>query len=363
MKNKEFCMQHSDGLSRIRRAACKAIYFSFFIFSLFISCVSIKYVAIEQFVPAPYPMPEGLSIAVLNNLSPHNISFLDEDVYAYSFDGDSLMEYVAQAFADAELFSEVVVLDSCIYPQGDTIYHQLKEQEVRYLCDLLAVDMLYVCDYGCVTSWGPEAIDGERKAYIASHLYVPNGEVHIKELEPSRPLMFILYQYLNRGTFRTRHEVERWIERSYPIVSRMAVECFASHWESRDRLFFHGTSHNLREATVCVRDGDWDGAYHYWQRQAQKRSPRQRLISLYNQALYHEMNDSVDLALRTLDLADTYATDTTAVDTLALREWFNVDLAIGDYPYTDHQRIVNYRNLLRDRKVELQKLDSIMSNP
>ncbi|MBO7499054.1 MAG: hypothetical protein J6T64_07680 [Bacteroidaceae bacterium] len=356
-------MQHFDGLSRIRRAVCKPIYFSFlfFLFSLLVSCVSVKYVAIEQFVPAPFPLPEGMSIAVLNNLSPHNVSLIDSDVYAYSFDGDSLMEHVAQAFADAELFSEVVVLDSCIYPQGDTIFHLLSEPEVRHLCDILAVDMLYVCDYGCVTSWGPEAIDGERKTYLASHLYVPDGKESFKGIELPHP--FIFDQILRRGTYRTRYELNRWKERSYPIVSQMAVECFAPHWESRDRLFYHGTSRNLREATVCVRDGNWDGAYRCWQQQAQKRSPRQRLISLYNQALYHEMNDSVDLALSTLDQADTYATDTTAVDTLALREWFQTDFTIGNFPYTDHQRIVNYRTLLRERKEELQKLDSIIPNP
>ena len=68
------------------------------------------------------------------------------------------------------------------------------------------------------------------------------------------------------------------------------------------------------------------------------------------------MNDSIDLALRMLDEADTYATDTTAVDSVALREWFNADLAIGTFPYTDHQRIVNYRTLLHERRNELHKL-------
>jgi len=313
-----------------------------------LSCVSIKYVYIDQFVPASHPLPEGISIGVLNNFSPNNIVLIDEGLYVYSFDGDSLMEYVAQALADTEMFSEIVVLDSCIYPQGDTVIHMLKEPEVRRLCDTLDVDMLYVCEYGCVTSWGPEAVDGDCRTYLASHVYVPGHK------EPTHT--FILDEFLRRGTYRTRIEVERWIQRSYPIVGRMAADCLTPHWETRDRIFYHGTDFNMREATVCVSDGDWEGAYHYWQRQAQKQNPRQRLISLYNQALYHEMNDSIDLALRMLDEADTYSKDTTAVDSVALREWFNADLAIGNFPYTDHQRIVNYRTLLHERQNELQKL-------
>ena len=349
MKNKEFCLQQTCHWLRLRRASRKAICFSFVILlcSLFVSCVSIKYVAIEQYVPAPYPLPKGISVAVLNNLSPYNVSLIDE-VYAYSFDGDSLMEYVAQAFADAELFNEVVVLDSCIYPRGDTIFHLLTDEEVRHLCDTLSVDALYVCDYGCVTSWGPEATDGECKTYLASHVYVPGRK------EPTHS--FILDSFLRRGTYRNRQEVDRWIARSYPGVAQMAVECFAPHWDARDRVFYHSRAYNMREATVCVCDGDWEGAYRYWQRQAQKKKPRQRLISLFNQALYHEMNDSIDLALRCLDAADTYAADTTAVDSTLLREWYNADFIIGQFPYTDHQRIEQYRSLLHIRQDEIQKL-------
>ena len=321
--------------------------FTFFTLFLLVSCVSVKYVAIEQYVPAPYPLPKDISVAVLNNLSPYNVSLINE-VYAYSFDGDSLMEYVAQAFADAELFGEVVVLDSCIYPLGDTIFHQLTDEEVRHLCDTLDVDALYVCDYGCVTSWGPEAIDGECETYLASHVYVPGHK------EPTHS--FILDDFLRRGTFRSRHEVDRWIARSYPLTARLAVDCFAPHWDSRDRAFYHSTASNMREATVCIREGDWEGAYRYWQRQAQKTKPRQRLISLFNQALYHEMHDSIDLALRCLDAADIYAADTTAVDSTLLNEWRNADFVIGQFPYTDHQRIVYYRSLLRQREDEIQKL-------
>ena len=320
------------------------------LFTLFllVSCVSVRYVSIEQFVPAPYPLPKDIRVGVLNNSSPHNISFLDDGIYAYSLDGDSVMQYVAQAFADEELFNEVVVLDSCIFPRGDTIYHLLTEQEVRRLCDTLAVDLLYVCDYGCVTSWGPEAFDGQCEIYFASHVYVPGrkGPTH----------SFILDRLLRRGTFRSHKEVDLWSERSYPLVGTMAVQRLAPHWEACDRSFYHSMAYNMREASVCVRDGDWDGAYRYWQRQERNKNPRQRLISLYNQALYHEMNDSIDLALHCLDLADTFATDTTAVDSTALNEWYEADFRIGEYPFTDHQRIADYRKLLHNRKDEIIKL-------
>ena len=351
MKNKKRCQQlHSDGLHRVRRPACHV--FCFFLYLLllsgFISCVNVKYVAIDQFVPAAYPLPEGLSIAVLNNLSPYNVSISDKGLHLYSCDGDSLMEHVAQAFADAGIFAEVVVLDSCLYPVGDTIYHLLTPREVDRLCDTLDVDLLYVCDYGCITSWGPEADDGDRKFYLASHVYTSGRTT------PTHS--FIIDGEWRRGTYRTKLEVARWLRRSYPELARRAAECFAPHWETCDRSFYSGTAYNLREATVCVNDGDWEGAYQLWQKQAQKKNPRQRLISLYNQALYHEMNDSLDLALRLLDEADTYTTDTTAIDSTLLQLWYEADVRIGEFPYTDHQRIVDYRSLLHQRQKDVLRL-------
>lgn len=350
MKNKKLCKQHPDGLFRVRRAACKVSCFSLslFLLSWLISCINVKYVAIDQFVPASYPLPQGLSIAVLNNLSPHNVSVSDRGMHLFSCDGDSLMEYVAQAFADAGIFAEVVVLDSCIYPEGDTIYHQLTPREVSRLCDTLDVDLLYVCDYGCITSWGPEADDGERRFYLASHVYASG--------RTSPTHSFIIDGDWPSGTYRTKLEVARWLRRTYPELARRAAECFAPHWETCNRSFFSGAAYNLREATVCVRDGDWDGAYRLWQRQAKNKNPRQRLISLYNQALYHEMNDSLDLALRCLDEADTYATDTTAVDSTTLRLWYEADIRFGEFPYTDHQRIADYRSLLHQRQQDMLHL-------
>jgi len=314
---------------------------------LLVSCVNIKYVSIDQFVPPPYPLPDGMSIAVLNNCSSNNINHTDPNIYIYSCDGDSIMEHVAQAFADSELFTEVVVLDSCLYPEGDTIYHLLTPREVSRLCDTLAVDLLYVCDYGCITSWGPEAEDGERRVYLASHVYI-NGRK-----DPSHSLITDLP--LRPGTYRTKSEVERWRNRSYPLMGRMAIECFAPHWETCNRSFYDGTNYNLREATVCVRDGDWEGARQLWQKLLDKK-PHQRLMALYNIALSHEMNDSLDLALRCLNEADTYATDTSPIDSIALQEWYDADLHLGEFPYTDHQRIDDYRSILKQRQEDMHKL-------
>ena len=346
---KRLLSQPSPGQhSRCRRAvAWSRLWCCAFLLS-FTACINVKYVSIEQMVPAPYPLVEGLSVGVLDNCSPYNIALMYDDIHAYSCEGDSLMEYVAQYLADSEVFSEVVVLDSCIYPANDTVFHLLTVPEVERLCEYLDVDMLYVCDYGCVTSWGPEAVDGECRTYLASHVYVPG------HTEPTHS--FILDDFLRRGTYRNRAEVDKWIHRSYDRLGTLAVECFTSHWETHERAFYDGPSFNLREATVYVRDGRWDDAFQLWQDEAQKKNKRHRLVSLFNQALYHEMNDSLDLALRCLAEADTYVTDTTAVDSTLLQEWFNTDLTIGEFPYTDHQRIVSYQNTLRERKEDIRKI-------
>lgn len=85
------------------------------------------------------------------------------------------------------------------------------------------------------------------------------------------------------------------------------------------------------------------------------------MAAAYNEALWYEMHDSIGEALGKLQEARTFVTDTTALDSTRFRQW-NLDAAhygLGEYPYTDYQRIRNYERILRDRQAEVQKLNRI----
>ena len=89
--------------------------------------------------------------------------------------------------------------------------------------------------------------------------------------------------------------------------------------------------------SVCVKDGDWDGAMMHWQRVGEKHSDRYKLMALYNEALYHEMVDSVGKSIDCLNKAMEYATTTAEQDSVKLKHWLDSYGSLDGYKFTDLQ--------------------------
>lgn len=320
---------------------------------LLLSCLNVKYVTIEQMTMPEVVLPSKyVRVAVLNNLSPCNITINNPDLHAYSCSGDSVMDYVAQALADVEVFGEVVVWDTCLFVPGDTAAHVLSQREVVQLCDTLDVDMLYVCDYACVTSCDPDAWDADEiNYYLAAHIYVPSR---------AKPLHAVIYDgFLCYGILSKAEQVAEALSDCYPLIGDLAAQAFVTHWEPRERSFYSGPSYDLREATVAVRDGDWEEALTHWQNVGESKSAQRKMAAFYNQALAWEMIDSIPAAYACLDRARTFVSDTTAVDSAAYQMWTEAgeEWNWGEYPFTPYQRIENYRRILHEREAEIQQLN------
>ena len=323
------------------------------VMALTMSCVGVKYVTIEQYAPPKYLFPpDAKSLAVLNNVDSANIYIINPYIDVWSVDGDSVMQYVAQAFADSELFSEVVVLDSCIFPKGDTIAHLLTKLDVAELCEYLQTDMLFTCDFGGISRNNPDIYYNEEgKYYLLAHVYAPTR---------TDPIYLMNVEGLLDMSIATREDKEKAEQKAFPLIGNAGVKNFTPRWDLRERSFYAGKAYDLREATICVKEDNWDGAYAFWDKYGKKKNKRHKLISCYNKALYYEMQDSIDKSFELLKEAKTYASDTTAVDSTLLKNWEASSAYYGDageYPYTDYQRICNYERILTERKAEILKLN------
>ena len=328
-------------------------------------CVSLRYVSIEQLTPPTLLLPDGMRrLGVLNNCSAANAVRLNDGIDLFEANADSIVEYVAMGFAGSGVFDEVVVLDSCIFPQGDTLGHILTQAQVKHFCDTMQVNMLYVCDYAglsaynkdFLTEYGVDFDMAPRYYYLLAHAYAPSR---------STPMHSYIFQKpLADGMYRTEKEVLEMERKTYPLWGQLASHAFTPQWTRRERSFYTGSLYALREAEVCVKDGDWDGARRWWRQVGQKSKPGYKLIAAYNEALWYEMHDSIDDALRELDEAYSFVTDTTAIDSIHFWQWLTeAECAdIGEYPYTDYQRIRNYERILQDRMTEVQKLNLIHIN-
>ena len=311
-----------------------------------VACVQMKYVSFDELVPPKFIVPEGKSVAVLNNFNRHNVELLNEYLEVTPCDGDSLMEYVAMAMADEGLFSEVIVLDSCLYPENDTTAHVLTQYEVKQLCSLLQVDMLYVCEFACLTVEHFDD-DTDRNRYLLSTLYVPTR---------TRPAQsFILCEPVGKISPFTSSRPERLVATFYDKFGDMAVKGLSCQWETRQRSFYTGLNRTLRDAELYVKENNWEAAVDTWRTYAEGGKDRRRLMALYNEALYNEVIDSIPRALECLAQAKTFATDTTSVDSAKVDAW-NWAFEADTYPYTDFQRIRGYERILNERASEISKL-------
>ena len=332
---------------------------------LFLGCITPKYVSIEQMVPPSLLLPSSARrLGVLDNHSRTNITKINDDIDLFDADVDSVIEYIAMDFADIGIFDEVVVLDSCIFPPADTIGGVLNQTEVTHLCDTMQVDMLYVVDYAGIscynkdtlTTYGIDFDTAPVNYCLLAHAYAPTRK------QPMHT--YIFEEQMGEGTFNSDKEVKEAQQKAYPLLGERATHAFTPQWDLRERSFYGGCTSELREAKVCIRDGNWDGAREWWRKLYQKRKLRYKMAAAYNEALWYEMNDSIDEALEKLHEARIYVSDTTALDSVAFWEWY-IDAeyyGLSEYPYTDYQRILNYERILQDRQAEVQKLNLIHLN-
>ena len=327
---------------------------------LMVSCIGVKYVSIEQYAPPRFLLPaDATRIAILNNADTANVYVLNQDITVWPIAGDSIMEYVAQSFADAELFSEVIVLDSCIFPKGGKTAHRLTQEEVQKFCNELGVDMLMTCDFGGISTlpnynylgsltWQEYDVD---KYFLLAHMYAPTRK---------DPFYTLILEEPWDKRVQSNAQMTKALQEALPLIGEASVKYFLPEWDLRERAFYSGSAYSLREATICVKEGDWDGAYAFWEKYGQSNKKRNKLIACYNKALYFEMNDSLDKALMLLEEAKTYAPDSTVLDSTQLKEWENMLEEyeyVSDYPYTDFQRITNYERILTERQKEITQLN------
>lgn len=299
-----------------------------FLLSLLLcSCSEVLYVNIEQMLP-PEVMPQQTvrSVGVVSNFSSNNVVVANKDAIILPCDADTVKEQVAWAFANSGIIERVVVLDSLLYHPDSTQNHILSQKEVNTLCQELDVEMIYSVDYACLT-FNPTArfISRPLNAYLCSRIYTPDRDSI-------------------RGTsIMDKETLDYWVNNTDEIAELMpmvpallaenAISPYLPSWEERERVFYYDRlCYALREAKVYVYEGNWEAAARQWHSLSDSKLRSYRFMAAYNLALYYEMTDRIDEALRSLALAEKLAmkhhkksgTTTQVISTALLKEYSEV---------------------------------------
>ena len=263
------------------------------------SCSELLYLNIEQMVP-PEVMPEQTtrSVGVVSNFSQNNVIIAGESTIILPCDADTLRELVAYTFANAGVMDRVVILDSLLYHPDSTTTHILTGSEVSILCQQLEVDMLYSIDYACLT-FNPTArfISRPLNAYLCTRIYTPDRDsIHGTSVMNKETLDYWVDD---------ADEISHLAPQIPHLLAEAAIKPYLPSWKERERLFYHDRlSYALREARIYVQEGNWDAAASHWRTLTTSRLKGYRFMAAYNLALYYEMNDDIDSALRMLDQAE-----------------------------------------------------------
>lgn len=303
------------------------------------SCTEILYLNIEQMVP-PEIMPDQMarSVGVVSNFSPSNVIVVDEETLILPCDADSVKEHLALLFAEACILDRVVVLDSLLYPQGDTHPHLLEQDEVNALCQQLDVEMLYSLEYACVTvKTAPQGIMRPVNAYICIRTYLADTE--------GQPGSSSSYKKIIEYMESNSDAVYAKMHQAPQVLAEAALTPYLPSWKERERVFYYDRfSYSLREARVYVKENNWEDAAREWQLLTDSRQRLYRYMAYYNLALYYEMTDHINQALTSLDLAEASA-----------KKYNKKGQEIGIV--VDTSLLKQYREVLQHRKKELEDLE------
>lgn len=278
----------------------------------FASCVSVQTLSFDQLCPAEVSLPGQVeSVAVVNNMpsipqAKNSVATLG----SLNGDGKQTAEAFAAALADSRYFNQVIICDSALNDKvasDNAEIRPLSKEEVGRLTRELGVDMLFSLDRvfvqnvkrevmypGLIEPW-PVVLT---QVTPVLSIYSPVRERPLRVVAPVDSLDWDLDQMPSDKVL-----LKYVADFSAHLLARQV----APYWEHTDRVYFAGGCVEMRDAAVCVNEGDWEGAKALWHSLYGKRkSGKVKGRAAINLALASEMLGKLDEARKWLDDAKKY---------------------------------------------------------
>lgn len=279
---------------------------------LLASCGSIQTLTFDQLYPASLTYPEQVTrVAVVNNVPPVPSSGEKKlTLGVLEGDGKIAAETLAASLADSRYFNQVLICDSALRVPGEPLYgdHRLTLAQVDTLSALLGADMLFSVERVRLQTSRQEVFYPgfpmpltmvEIKATPLVRIYIPSRETPVATLAKTDSLYWELSpsltdaQVLKEGTAG-----------AFSVLQNDLVP----HWEPATRMYYDGGSVEMRDAAVCLRENDWQGARDLWTKlyDARKKGS-QKMKAAFNIALSWEMEGDLKQAKEWIDKAQACA--------------------------------------------------------
>lgn len=302
------------------------------------SCSSLQILSFDQLQAADVSFPEAVrKVAVVNNMPVLKTQDTHEALSTeLEGDGKVASETLAENIANVNYFDQVIICDSMLRAQDEVPRANviLTPEEVQKLSEDLGVDMIFSFDRIHIqTKPGVlfyadfpmpiDAVDGIISPIV--RVYIPGRD---------RPLYVVAKQDTISWEMEPTLSDTKVVKEASEYAASIPVEHLLPHWIQASRFYYDGGNVEMRDAGVCVRENDWDGAYDLWKTAYDKRKGQQKMKAAFNIALYHEMKDDVAQA----------------------EEWLGKAKALAKAGSADEQLMTFYSLELEERGQKLSKL-------
>lgn len=286
------------------------------------SCGSMEVITIDYLIPADLSFPPQIrQVGVVNNVNvnaPDNTISLAADTVKLPWElarkvsyhyGDAKVttESLAEAIAEANYFDEVIISDSVLRADDKIVREtKLSQEEVIQLSEELGVDMIVSLDNIQMKATRVVGISPEigyigivdLKVHPTVTLYIPNRGVPLATITASDS---IYWEDIFSTQTRAQTQVisdEKMIQEASAFAGTIPIKYMLPYWQSAERVYFVSNNSLMRDAAVMVKKGSWDEAFKLWQEVHKSKKDKERMQAAFNIALYHEMNDSIDEAVK-----------------------------------------------------------------
>ncbi|MFA6813456.1 MAG: DUF6340 family protein [Bacteroidaceae bacterium] len=316
----------------------KRIFKTFIILFLitFSSCQSIQQISIDYMLPAKVSFPNTLrNVAIVDNTnatSQGNILFnrekeeqknLKQNVYSKEtiyFNGNAKTsaEALAKEIADRNYFEKVIICDSALRTGDYKITrNKLSKEEVNKLISDLGVDFLISLDnvsikakkiirYEPYEQCFKGTIDATVQPTIS--IYLPQREKPMLTISPQDSIFWEEYAPTILMTNNALIQDTAMVTQASNFGGTIPVNYIIPHWKTANRYIYSNGSINMRNAAIYAREEKWDYAFKLWNESWKSaRKNKEKMYLSNNIAVYYEMQDSIEIAIKWEKEAEKYA--------------------------------------------------------
>ena len=271
------------------------------------SCSSLQTISFDQLQAGDVSFPDAVrKVAVINNMPVFKAKD-NHEILSAELEGDGKVasEALAENIANVNYFDQVVICDSAFratdeVPRANVV---LTKEEIQKLSEDLGVDMILSFDRIHIqTKPGIllypdypvpiDAVDGIISPII--RLYIPSRD---------KPLFVVAKQDTISWEMNPALSDQTIVKEASEFAASVPVEHLLPHWNEVTRFYYDGGNIEMRDAGVCLRENDWDGAYNLWNAAYEKRKGQQKMKAAFNIALYYEIKNHVKQAGEWLEKA------------------------------------------------------------